>query len=69
MADLIGNGNDKTLTVANVINVFNGDMSTFISDEEFNNLSVDEFGKLKITVNDLTTDIDYKNVVIEEWNK
>lgn len=69
MADLIGDGNDKTLTVANVINVFNGDMSTFISNEESNNLSVDEFNKLKITVDDLTSDTDYKNLVIEEWDK
>ena len=69
MANLIGDGNDKTLTVANVINVFNGDMGTFISNEEFNNLSVDEFGKLKVTVDSLTTDIDYKNVVIEAWGK
>ena len=69
MADLIGNGNDKTLTVANVINVFNGDMSTFISTQEFNNISVDEFGKLKVTVNDLTSDVDFNNLVIEEWDK
>ena len=69
MANLIGDGNDKTLTVANVINVFNGDMSTFISNEEFNNLSLDEFGKLKVTLNDLTSDVDFNNLVIEEWNK
>lgn len=69
MADLIGNGNDKTLTVANVINVFNGDMSTFISSNESNILSVDEFNKLKVTVDGLTSDVDYKNLVIEEWDK
>ena len=69
MANLIGDGNDKTLTVANVINVFNGDMSTFISTQEFNSLTVDEFGKLKVTVDDLTSDVDYKNLVIEEWDK
>ena len=69
MANLIGDGNDKTLTVANVINVFNGDMSTFISSDESNNLSVDEFNKLKVTVDDLTSDVDFNNLVIEEWNK
>ena len=69
MANLIGDGNDKILTVANVINVFNGDMSTFISSDESNNLSVDGFNKLKVTVDDLTSDVDFNNLVIEEWNK
>lgn len=69
MANLLEDSSNKTLTVANVINLFNGDMSTFISDNESNNLSVDEFNKLKVTVDDLTSDVDYKNLVIEEWDK
>ena len=69
MANLLEDNSNKTLTVANVINLFNGDMSTFISNEEFNNLSLDEFGKLKVTLNDLTSDVDFNNLVIEEWNK
>ena len=69
MANLLEDSSNKTLTVANVINLFNGDMGTFISNEEFNNLSLDEFGKLKVTLNDLTSDVDFNNLVIEEWNK
>ena len=69
MANLLEDSSNKTLTVANVINLFNGDMSTFISSDVSNNLTVDEFGKLKVTLNDLTSDVDFNNLVIEEWNK
>ena len=69
MANLLEDSSNKTLTVANVINLFNGDMSTFISGDESNNLTVDEFNKLKVTVDDLTSDVDFNNLVIKEWNK
>lgn len=60
---------DKTLTVANVINVFNGDMSTFISTLEGNDLTVDEFKKLYINADTIQTAVDFNALVITEWDK
>ena len=60
---------DKTLTVANVVNVFNGDMSTFISTLEDNDLTVDEFKKLYINADMSQTTLDFNALVIAEWDK
>ena len=60
---------DKTLTIANVINVFNGDMSTFISAREDNDLTVDEFKKLYINADMSQTTLDFNALVTAEWNK